>query len=275
LNEFKSFTDLPREPEKPVKPIPNRQNIKIYEERGTGRVIDDSRLEINWKPIDKVAARVVAKAQWYEMPPNVRKTEKTETDQAEKRQPETRKAISHSRQRADLSKVEQATSSNDKTMREEQPTKARLSTKRMLMPDSGRVEEVFNVKEANVVATDLKTKEMKAHVENTETLVQRAQDAADAMEFLLQNIQKPHAEYTEWIKTQLDGIRQSRMALENETRLMMLQFKEVRKFFLEETYEEEIARAYRFLNLCKEFKKLQDDGTLELLSDTILKLACK
>jgi len=59
-NEFKSFKEISIPVGESVKPVTNRERIKIYEERGTGRVVDDPRLEVKWKPIDKIAARVVA-----------------------------------------------------------------------------------------------------------------------------------------------------------------------------------------------------------------------
>lgn len=47
---------------------------------------------------------------------------------------------------------------------------------------------------------------------------------------------------------------------------------DVRKFFLEKEHVTEIDRLKEFLDLCDRFKKLKDDGVLDVITDVILKL---
>lgn len=47
---------------------------------------------------------------------------------------------------------------------------------------------------------------------------------------------------------------------------------DVRKFFLEKEHVTEIDRLKEFLDLCDRFKKLKDDGVLDVITDCILKL---
>jgi hypothetical protein len=69
LDEYKSLKEIPIPVGQPAKPVTNREKIKIYQEQGTGRVVDDPRLQIDWKPIDQVAARVVSEQPWWAHPP--------------------------------------------------------------------------------------------------------------------------------------------------------------------------------------------------------------
>jgi hypothetical protein len=53
----------------------------------------------------------------------------------------------------------------------------------------------------------------------------------------------------------------------------MASLKEVRQFFLEGDYEKEIERLHEFVDLCERLKALTQDGFLDAVADTLLKLA--
>jgi len=72
------------------------------------------------------------------------------------------------------------------------------------------------------------------------------------------------------------SVRQNRMALVSELNEMlksMRDMRDIRKFFLEEEYEKEMERLRIFVDLCKDLKAQLQDGTIEAISDTMLKLA--
>lgn len=70
----------------------------------------------------------------------------------------------------------------------------------------------------------------------------------------------------------LEELRGIRMAVERESKLTLTMLKDIRTFFLERDYQTEIARLNEFVDLCSKLKKLKDDGTLDVISDTIIKL---
>ena len=77
------------------------------------------------------------------------------------------------------------------------------------------------------------------------------------------------------IKKQIEDIRHIRMTTVSEVGMALNALRDIRKFFLESDYEKEIKRLYDFVALCKELKKLKDDGTLDALCETAIKLAIK
>jgi hypothetical protein len=86
-------------------------------------------------------------------------------------------------------------------------------------------------------------------------------------------MQGPWAEYQKFIKASLAEIREERIAFGSEIRLLMSGLKEVRQFFLEDSYETQINRLHEFVDLCERLKALKESGFLDAVSDTILKLS--
>ncbi len=70
-------------------------------------------------------------------------------------------------------------------------------------------------------------------------------------------------------------IRQFRMAMTMECRSLITSMQDVRKFFLEDTFDDEMGRVERFVSLCKELRALKENGTLDAVSDTIIKLTVR
>lgn len=68
-------------------------------------------------------------------------------------------------------------------------------------------------------------------------------------------------------------LRDARFALTTEAGQCLASLKEVRKFFFDSDYHMEMARLKEFIGLCNELKQLQSDGTLDAISDVMLKLA--
>lgn len=74
---------------------------------------------------------------------------------------------------------------------------------------------------------------------------------------------------------QIKELRASRMAVVSEVRDAISAMKDVRKFFLDDDHEKEIARMERFVSLCREIRALKDDGTFDAVCDSALRLAVK
>jgi hypothetical protein len=71
----------------------------------------------------------------------------------------------------------------------------------------------------------------------------------------------------------IKDIRQMRMTVVTELQTSLAMLKDIRKFFLESDYVEEIKRLNQFVGTISELKKLKDDGTLDAIADTILTLS--
>jgi hypothetical protein len=80
---------------------------------------------------------------------------------------------------------------------------------------------------------------------------------------------------TPLFREQITGIRTARMSVVSEIQSSLVALKDIRKFFLDSDYEKEMKRLSEFITLCKELKKMKDDGTLDVLCDAALKLAVK
>ena len=77
------------------------------------------------------------------------------------------------------------------------------------------------------------------------------------------------------LKEEIDIIRSARMTAVSEISQTLIALKDIRKFFLESDYEKEMLRLSEFVSLCKEMKKLKDEGILDALCDSVLKLSIK
>ena len=240
-NEFKSLKQIPVPVGQPAKPVTNRQKIKIYEERGTGRVIDDPRLEINWKPINKVAARVVAPAKWYDQPPRPAAKFLPKKNMSEESQPLQNRGSK------------------------------RVTTKIGLTEDGYR-DVLYDRHSADAAMIDTHETETKKKIKVAEELTERARELTATIDYLVTELHGPWEEFQSFIKGAIATAREQRIAMGSETRLLMGSLKEVRQFFLEETYETEIQRLNEFIDLCERLQKLKENGFLDTIADTILKL---
>jgi len=70
-------------------------------------------------------------------------------------------------------------------------------------------------------------------------------------------------------------IRQNRMTVTTELGKSLKILKDVREFFMDSDYKHEIERLKEFTALALELKKLIDNGTMDVISDVMLKLAIK
>lgn len=72
---------------------------------------------------------------------------------------------------------------------------------------------------------------------------------------------------------QLSDLRNQRIGMVSEYRDILNAGKDLRNFFLESDYKEEIERLERFVSLCREIKSLKADGTFDAICDSAIRLA--
>jgi hypothetical protein len=68
-------------------------------------------------------------------------------------------------------------------------------------------------------------------------------------------------------------LRSARMTAIQEISQTMNACRDVRKFFLESDYEEEMARLERFVRLCKDLSELKKSGVFDAVCDSALRLS--
>ena len=133
--------------------------------------------------------------------------------------------------------------------------KAKISEKALELQIVGKMADKF---EKNVV--------------DTESMVQRAQAACDAVEYMASHMQMNWTEYLDWVKKALEDSRMHKMAIESENRQILQGMKDIRQFLLDPKHEEEMKRLKDFLDTCDRLKKLKDSGFLDQVCDVLLKV---
>jgi hypothetical protein len=240
LDEFKSFEQIPLQSKELTFPVePSPQLPASFKPTWRPPVVNS--LHIKWKPVDKVAALVVAPAKWYEEPP------------------------------VPPPKFEPIKSMPEKTDSIGPPAGGRMKTKTVLT-DEGHRETLIDINSITAAAVDAHDASVKRGLKITEDLTEKARELTAVISYLATESRGPWAEYQSFIKEAIATVREERIALGSETRLLMGALKEVRTFFLEETYEAEIRRLHEFIDLCERLKALKEDGFLDMVADTILKL---
>ena len=110
----------------------------------------------------------------------------------------------------------------------------------------------------------------------TDSTIDLAVRSAEARQFLdwhTDHVRKSWLDWNEESESVLKSIRQTRIAIGIESRQLLAECGDVRKFFLSEQHEQEIAKLRDFIELAERLRALKDEGTLDRLADTILKLA--
>jgi len=110
-------------------------------------------------------------------------------------------------------------------------------------------------------------------VSKSEDLVERARSATAAIDHLANHVEVEWMACEGKIAEALKAARSKKFALRTETRAMMEAFKDVRQFFLDDDYGEQIRRLDEFVSLCERLEKLKDSGFLDTVADTMLKLS--
>lgn len=74
---------------------------------------------------------------------------------------------------------------------------------------------------------------------------------------------------------QIKSLRDQRMAVVGEINQMLTMLRDIRAFFLEKDYRDEIQRMHEFIGLAERLRQLHADGTLSAITDVVIGLALK
>ncbi len=100
--------------------------------------------------------------------------------------------------------------------------------------------------------------------------------SAEAREFLDSHTEQIKGSWLDWLEQSekhLLAIRQTRIAIGLEASKLLSECGDVRKFFVSDDHDKEITKLREFVELAERLRALKNDGTLDKLADTILKLA--
>lgn len=109
--------------------------------------------------------------------------------------------------------------------------------------------------------------------DNTIDLAIRVKEARELLEWHTNNVSNDWIAWMELSNKVLEDIRAARMVIGTESSLLLRECAEVRKFFMSTDHDEQIKRLREFIELCARLRSLKNDGTLDKLADTILKLS--
>jgi hypothetical protein len=194
------------------------------------------------KPIDRVAARVVAEAPWYFKSPDVvAKVDDVPTKKRKRanKPPKTRK----------MKWITEETLRDDRT-----PPHDKIRREDM-------VQQVIEA--------------LHEHDRELKPFIRAAINAVGAMSDAVRNVGSDMDAFEQGLKKWQGDIRTARMNFVSESGFILNGLKEVRQFFGGNAYEQQMARLSELAELCERLKKLRDDGVIDSLSDTIIRLSLK
>lgn len=121
------------------------------------------------------------------------------------------------------------------------------------------------------------SKEFNKRVEKlNDNSVDLALKTVEARKFLDWHCSSVKESWMNWLNQSekvLENIRITRVAISHESKTLLSDCADVRKFFIGDDHEKEISRLREFIELCERLRALKQDGTLDKVADTILKLA--
>ena len=248
--KFSPPTNLP-EPV-PVSATAAERLFEAISRRASEKVVGG---QICWKPVDKPAAMLLAKAPWWAQPPVAKPAPpKTETKKPKKERKHMKDGIS-------LGKHEKEGIGYI-------PNQSFVSTKGLTVTMINGVEH-FQVEQVQ----QLIIQECEKMAAETRPIVRSAQDARRIVDELVRGLSGDFERFKLTSKQYLEDIRQTRYAVVTETSQMTKPLSEVRQFFLGSDYKEQITRLREFVELCERLQQLKASGFLDSVADTMLRLA--
>lgn len=253
MSEFRTLEDAlsyVRVLQKPIT-IPQSKRHKIWEPRPRQRIDGGDPVRT---PVDRVAARVVAPAPWWALPPEPVK-EKPKQNQKPKRK-----------------KSKKMKSLNETVLVNQESSKipgSAYTSNYGLTIRTVNGQQVFDADEVSALICA----EIAKLPRETRPNVKAAEDARQIIHELIEGIGGEMEKFRADNKRYLEDIRSTRFAMVAETSQMTGALKEVRQFFLGGDYKEEIARLREFVDLCERLNALKESGFLDNVADTMLRLA--
>jgi len=108
--------------------------------------------------------------------------------------------------------------------------------------------------------------------DNTIELAVRSKEAREFLDWHIDHVKESWVKWLEESSKVMESIRQARVAIGFESKQLLAECSDVRKFFLSDDHDKEIAKLREFIELAERLRSLKNDGTLDKLADTILKL---
>lgn len=192
--------------------------------------------DIRWKPIDRTAALVVARAPWWAAPqettPKITKTMKNQCTGS-----------------SPLGKPHAAQDPN-----------------RPIISDKSNDEFNSSV-HSNII------KGTRSSIDSANELLEKSLDARAALDIMSDQWLRSWMDFLETTDKRIHELRLRRMAFDAETRPLMASLRDVRSFFFDDKHQEEVRRLGEFVDLCERLQKLKASGFLDVVADTMLKLS--
>lgn len=238
----------------PIREADEKQEPPKLRDRPGEKVVGG---DILWKPIDRAAAMLLAKAPWWAHPPQVMPPQpepKQETKKPKRKRTHMKGAI---------------TESGGTIYQDDSPTNGEYLAKSGLKIKMVNGEPFFRVDEIDSLIAEQISK---LPAENRPNVL-AAQDARKIIRELLDGIGGEMEKFNANSKQYLQDIRQTRFAVVSETASMTKELKDVRQFFFGSDYNEQVGRLREFVDLCERLHKLKQSGFLDSVADTMLRLA--
>jgi len=106
-----------------------------------------------------------------------------------------------------------------------------------------------------------------------ESIVEQAEQANEQLKSLINESRATYSILGPELLEMVHKVRDCRMSVTTELQKTLRTMKDVRGFFLESAYQQEMDRLERFVALGERLKALIQDGTLDAVCDAALKLA--
>lgn len=199
------------------------------------------------KPIDRTAALVVSQAPWWAKPPDTPA-------------PPIPKAL--------IPQTVKHTIKRKKDM--SNPTKV------VTHPAQPAAGQQYEKKDNDVFNVEIATEAIKRTADSLtgiRKLVDEAMDARAALDILCDYWKKEWMDFMEQSDQRLRELRMARMAFEVETKVLMASLKDIRQFFLDKNYEDEMKRMKDFVAVCYQMQELKKSGFVDTIADTLIKLS--
>jgi len=125
-------------------------------------------------------------------------------------------------------------------------------------------------KDLSVLVVNGSTKKFEKSLTDSETMVERAKAAREAMDVLADSVKTSWFDYVESVQEYINSIRQKKISAELETKQVMALFDSFARFSNDPQREIELKKLEQFADVCERLSKLNESGILEKIA-TIIK----
>lgn len=211
---------------------------------------------VRWKPIDKQAAMLLAKAGWLSRPPV--EISKPIIEPKPKKNKERKHMVKHA------SEVNPNTPGQD-------------SGRRMIVLGDYAIEAKAFDKNGEplfdpVDMWPILLEQINKHKSELTPVALAMIDGERAILSSTKTLKGSMEDLAASSKILLEDLRQTRFSVVSEVSKMTKELRDVRQFFLGHDYKDQIDRLREFVELCERLQKLKESGFLDSVADTMLRL---